>query len=174
MRNHKGEFIFAFKHKLQNVSATEAEIWAILHGLSIAWRKGFRNLLIESDSCIAINLLRDGVEAAHPLHDQIRSVLGIGNNTLSIIWRKVNRSANRVADKLAKESLSMTEQCIVLDSLPANLCNVFNLDLTGIASGTVCSVCFLGLEPLCSPKKKKAVEVIIWAMPMGVGYIYKN
>lgn len=57
LHNHKGEFIFAFSHRLQHVSTTEARVWAIYHDLGIAWGKRFRKLLVESDSVLAINFL---------------------------------------------------------------------------------------------------------------------
>lgn len=65
--NDSGEFLFAFSHKLEPCSVLEAELWAIYHGMSIAWGRGFRNLIVESESANAIKLLSNFSVDLHPL-----------------------------------------------------------------------------------------------------------
>jgi hypothetical protein len=60
LRDSNGCFLVAFAARLHNVSMLEAELWGIYHGLKLAWERGFRKIIVYSDSLIAINLLKDG------------------------------------------------------------------------------------------------------------------
>lgn len=50
LRYERGRFLVAFAHKLGACSIVQAELWAIYHGVCLAWRRGFKQLHIESDS----------------------------------------------------------------------------------------------------------------------------
>lgn len=110
----------------------EAELWAIYHDLSIALKKGALKVVVESDSELTIKLLSNGSDTGHPLYDLVRGVINIEENTMEIVWRKIARKANSMADLLAKESLSMVELCRIYDSLPNSCISFFNADLSGL------------------------------------------
>ena len=60
LRDSDSCFLVAFAARLHNVSVLEAKLWGIYHGLKLAWERGFRKIIVYSDSLIAINLLKDG------------------------------------------------------------------------------------------------------------------
>lgn len=59
-------FGFAFSSNLSRCPILDAELWAILYGVRFAWARGFHNLLIESDSQLAIGLIKNGCSQSHP------------------------------------------------------------------------------------------------------------
>ncbi|QHN95925.1 hypothetical protein S245_062926 [Arachis hypogaea] len=66
MKNIMGMWNWGFAKKLDSAKANEAEIEAINQGLELAWSKRIRNLIIESDSKGALDLIRKPRESSIP------------------------------------------------------------------------------------------------------------
>ena len=49
LRGSSGEWVVGFSINLGVCSIEEAELWAIVHGLRVAWRIGIRALIEETD-----------------------------------------------------------------------------------------------------------------------------
>lgn len=118
LRNEQGEFLFAFAYKLDHCSVLEAELWAIYHGLSIVWGRGFRNLVVESDSANAIRLLSEVRVDLDPLSHLVRGIKNMISQEAEIRWDHVLREANQLADILAKESSMLASVCKIYDVIP--------------------------------------------------------
>lgn len=56
LRDHGGCFCLGFSANLGDCSLLQAELWVVLYGIRFAWAQGFHNLIIESDSLLAIDL----------------------------------------------------------------------------------------------------------------------
>ncbi|KAK7282403.1 hypothetical protein RIF29_11134 [Crotalaria pallida] len=50
IRDNEGRFILDFAGKLGRCSITHAELWAVWHGVYLALDRGFRKVIIETDS----------------------------------------------------------------------------------------------------------------------------
>lgn len=59
-RNQVGAIVFAFAANIVFCSLMLAELWTIYIGISIAWTKGFRKFIVESDSKLAMYILIKG------------------------------------------------------------------------------------------------------------------
>lgn len=118
LRDHSGKFIFAFSHKLETSSFLEAELWAIYHGLSISWGKGFKQLIIASDCSAAINLLNSDLDHANPLASLVTSIVNITDTETEIRWRHIPRNYNIAANVLAMGSLRMNVTFYLWDLAP--------------------------------------------------------
>ncbi|KAE8685524.1 hypothetical protein F3Y22_tig00111096pilonHSYRG00121 [Hibiscus syriacus] len=59
IRDHKGQYILSFTKKLGIVIVLNDELWSISEGLHLAWDRGYRRVIIQSDNaeCITIKLL---------------------------------------------------------------------------------------------------------------------
>ncbi|KAH1084222.1 hypothetical protein J1N35_023983 [Gossypium stocksii] len=93
-------------------SITVAELWGIFHGTGTAWRKGIPNIIIESDSSTAAEIVLNGVKNRHPefyFIDAIQRAL-----RRDCCWSLVHVSKERkfVADWLVKSSLSVMGMCV--------------------------------------------------------------
>ncbi|MBA0591361.1 hypothetical protein Gorai_020039, partial [Gossypium raimondii] len=91
---------------------TVAELWGIFHGTGIAWRKGIPNIIIESDSSMASEIVLNGVKNRHPYFyfiDAIQRAL-----RRDCCWSLVHVSKEKkfVADWLVKSSLSVMGMCV--------------------------------------------------------------
>lgn len=60
VRDDKGDWISGFSRSLGVATVLHSELWAILDGLNLAWDRGFRKIILESDSKEAIDIINNG------------------------------------------------------------------------------------------------------------------
>jgi ribonuclease HI len=121
IRNCQGDFIAAFSAQVGSVSVVHAELWEIVYGLKLANNRGYKRIHVESDSLIAINLIRNGCNKEHSAFQLVKTALRFTEDMEAVIWQHSLREANQVADTLAKHSLSLLDNCKVFDNVPAFL-----------------------------------------------------
>lgn len=66
VRNNLGEWICGFYGSCGVADNLTTEIYAIMHGLDLAWNRGYRDVILETDSKSAIDLLNTA-QAYHPM-----------------------------------------------------------------------------------------------------------
>ena len=55
LRDHNWDWLWGFSVKIGTCSIIEVELWALIHGLRLAWLKGARKLGVEMDSLTVMN-----------------------------------------------------------------------------------------------------------------------
>nr|XP_025664883.1 uncharacterized protein LOC112763420 [Arachis hypogaea] len=129
-RNSDGRFLQGFSCNLGNCSIMHAELWAVIHGLSIATTKGYQCLFVESDSAEAINFINRGCSPTHPCAPLVQDIRGLAARIQKITWLHSLREANSVADLLAKKGQELPIGLHLFDKAPpfinyAILCDCF-------------------------------------------------
>lgn len=56
-RDHKGKWITGYSRSIEICSIVDAEFWIIMDGLDIAWRRCIEQLMVESDSLLAVSTI---------------------------------------------------------------------------------------------------------------------
>lgn len=74
VRDYGGGFSSAYPANLGDCSMLQAELWPILYGVRFAWARGLHNLVIESDSKLAIELITKGCPLRHPCHALVQQI----------------------------------------------------------------------------------------------------
>ncbi|KAK7376153.1 hypothetical protein VNO78_35007 [Psophocarpus tetragonolobus] len=109
VRDWEGKFAVGFSHLLNNCeTVVEAELLAIKIGIQVTISKGFKKLVVESDSYSAIQLINDGVFTCHPYPALVSSILDIANTADAVCYNHVFRETNSVADGFARHGLSLS------------------------------------------------------------------
>lgn len=85
---------FAFACNLGKCSVLEVELWAILYGVRFTWVRGYRNILIESDSQFAINLLDKGCSPHHLAYALVHRIQQLIGHVPNIHYAHILREAN--------------------------------------------------------------------------------
>lgn len=67
IRYFHGNWIKGFTHNLGSCSVPKAEVWVVLQGLELAWKQGFRKVVIETDSKLVHDLIISKIRPSHPL-----------------------------------------------------------------------------------------------------------
>ncbi|KAK8626555.1 hypothetical protein V6N13_134196 [Hibiscus sabdariffa] len=98
----------------------EAELWGITTGMDLAWRLGCRQLIIESDSSEALRMVQQYTfgSDSYIIVSYLRQIC---NKDWQIIFSKVARSNNEVADWLAKFASDTNFDVIFFESPPDGL-----------------------------------------------------
>lgn len=98
LRNSHGSF--GFSQRLEVDLVLESELWGIYHGLRLAWGRGYKKLLVETDSQEVLDLLTGNAFNNHTFHCLIQGILDIGAGNTEILRRNINRDFNEAANKL--------------------------------------------------------------------------
>ncbi|KAK6930357.1 Reverse transcriptase zinc-binding domain [Dillenia turbinata] len=81
LRNNKREWLASFSVNVDISSVIVAKMWGVCEGLRLAKRRGFRAVL-EMDSLVLANLLREEVDKEHPLSYFLKERDTMGQNLL--------------------------------------------------------------------------------------------
>lgn len=93
LSNLEGQWLIGTDRNLGICNSQQAESWAALLGLRLAWDQGFRRVLLETDSTTVHRLLtsKDHVQLKlNPMFHECISLLGIWMIQVNNIYRKAN------------------------------------------------------------------------------------
>lgn len=119
LRGDSGQFIVGFSMKLGSCSILTVELWGILHGLRLAWSRGFRHIVVYTDSKTTVSLLTDGCCRTHFYYSLVEAIHSVHDGSGSILWKYVPRESNQVA----KFGLSLDNQMKIFDIAPSFIMN---------------------------------------------------
>ena len=115
IRDSSGAWIFGFMKNIGSGEVLCAEAWGLIIGLQIAVELGIKDIVIESDSAILINMLSTEDNNSHPLGILIANCKALMHSFDTYVVQHIHRKRNMVADTLAKRS---TDQDLGLCRLP--------------------------------------------------------
>lgn len=107
LRSETGEWITGFSSCEGAGNPLLAELLAIKHGLNLAWEGGFRNIICETDSQEAVQLIHaTSPHALHVFADTMEQILDLMQRSWLVEMHHVFREANACADFLARYNTS--------------------------------------------------------------------
>lgn len=74
LRTEHGGFVLGLSTKLGRATVLEAELHAISVGINLTQARGYRQVAIESDSLLAVKLVRNGCPRLHPNHNLVHEI----------------------------------------------------------------------------------------------------
>ncbi|MED6181435.1 hypothetical protein PIB30_118602 [Stylosanthes scabra] len=131
IRDHMGRFVKAFSHNIGCCSIMQAELWGILKGIEIAVANGFLNIVVDSDSSMAINFVKNGVPSHHPCFPLVQDITNMLSRLHSFELNHTLREANSSADPLAKKGHSLPFGLHIFDAPPHELFVFLLFDSSG-------------------------------------------
>ncbi|XP_020225189.1 uncharacterized protein LOC109807072 [Cajanus cajan] len=79
-RDNFGRWLMGFYGDARVVDNLKEELLAILHGMKLAWRANFRNILCVSDSLLAVNLVLGPLDVFHSMLLSLLTLRSYYNN----------------------------------------------------------------------------------------------
>ncbi|KAF7833310.1 uncharacterized protein G2W53_015643 [Senna tora] len=109
-----------------------AEAWAVKIDLELARNSGVQNLVLEADSLIVINMIKNGVEIDHPLFPIIAGIRDMADKAdWNVTFSHTLREGNRVANVLASLAHSCPIYMQVWSNPPCMCVNALQDDVRG-------------------------------------------
>ncbi|KAL4306936.1 hypothetical protein AHAS_Ahas16G0228100 [Arachis hypogaea] len=130
-RNHLDRFVVGFSCNLGSCSIIQAELWSIVKGLHIAVANEFSHVLIESDSAMAINFIREDCINSHSCKPLLDNINLLSSRIHKVEWKHTLREANTVANTLANKGQDLPLGLHLFDALPPDIKNSLLLDSYG-------------------------------------------
>ncbi|KAF7823453.1 hypothetical protein G2W53_021597 [Senna tora] len=97
-------FRAGFMKSLGDCSILSAELWGMACDLEVAWELGFRRIILEADSLLAVTMLKQQVEGDHPCANLVLKILSLIEKDWEVKISHIFREGNRVADNIASRA----------------------------------------------------------------------
>ncbi|KAJ8768982.1 hypothetical protein K2173_023977 [Erythroxylum novogranatense] len=133
LRDDRSRWLVGFFGYIGHTTSLLAELLALQHGMALAWQRGFRQLIVESDSQDVIRLVANPCLSSHPcLHvrDAIRTLL-LHEWTCTIVH--AFREGNRCTDLFAKHGATNRRRWSLWPEPLPCLCTPLTLDASAWA-----------------------------------------
>ncbi|XP_072076840.1 uncharacterized protein [Arachis hypogaea] len=131
IRHHLGKFIKAFSCNLGSCSIMHAKLWAIIKALQIVISENFRDIVIESNSLMAINFIKDGSPPHHPCAALLEDVHNMVNRIHLVHWNHTLREAKSVVDILTKKGHTLPFGLHTFELAPSGIIQALSFDSFG-------------------------------------------
>ncbi|XVF49970.1 hypothetical protein PTKIN_Ptkin04bG0058900 [Pterospermum kingtungense] len=128
IRDESGSWIVGYNLKLGLCGCLAADLWALFQGIKFTWDRGYRKVLIESDSAAAVESLKK----APPLLNSNRALIERCYDLLHDNWDckvcAIRREENLCADWLATHVKGQLLGISIINSPPAELIPLLEVD----------------------------------------------
>ncbi|KAK3198861.1 hypothetical protein Dsin_022276 [Dipteronia sinensis] len=102
LRDHLKNWLTGFVLNKGRGNVLEAELWGFFEGLMLAWRSGYRNVLVETDSLYMVQLLAKDIHVNHPMFSIAHGCSALINLDWHCLVSYVYWERNKMADGMAR------------------------------------------------------------------------
>ncbi|KAF9663279.1 hypothetical protein SADUNF_Sadunf17G0021700 [Salix dunnii] len=133
-RDENGIWMFGFSSRVHSGSSFEAELVAVREALKLAWDKGLRRVILESDSESVVNRIRTQRirQPKNQLEEIILECQGYGSRAWNCFIQHTRREGNFAADALTKKLVSESFDLHVWNQPPKSLSLILLADMIGM------------------------------------------
>lgn len=132
VRNDNGSWLVGEARNIEKANLNIAELLALFFGLKLAWRKGYRRIILELDSVTAVNLILGNEvsnEGDRVIVDSCKELL---SRQREVKVEHVLKEANKVVDWLANWAMSLGFEERELLQPPLEMSTLLEEDAFGI------------------------------------------
>jgi len=130
IRNNNGDWLLGFSGFC---GITSSELYAIFHGLHIAYYAGYMNIILESDFRMALDFIMSDVQSHHPHAPLISQTVQLQHRYWIVHFQHTLRQGNECADWLAKHGASSSDALKSWIFCPPQLHHYLLDDALGVA-----------------------------------------
>ncbi|XP_039065588.1 uncharacterized protein LOC120211034 [Hibiscus syriacus] len=138
-RDDDGARIHGYSRNGGHTSVLKVELWSIYEGIVLARSLGIESLEVQKDCKQAVNLLEDKTMINSPI-SLVHSITALRKHTWSTRLSWIPRSANAVADKLAKMAPITVTQTELYAAPPPSLDSLLSADRRGASLQSITPV----------------------------------
>ncbi|KAK2661731.1 hypothetical protein Ddye_000305 [Dipteronia dyeriana] len=139
IRDDKKKWLIGFALNKGSCSVLEVELWAILEGLTLAWRVGYIKVMVESDSQVAVLFMSNSTPPNHPLFSIIHACKILMGKEWSCTIHHIYKESNKDVDHLANLGHSLDLVTTVFEYPHPQIAANLEDDCKGVATGRLVS-----------------------------------
>ncbi|CAI0399605.1 unnamed protein product [Linum tenue] len=132
LRDDSGNWIAGFQRRIGTCDVTAAELIAIRDGLSLVWVFGYRQVVVESDSLVVVQLIRNADTRFHPLAGVIEG----WRQYIDKDWRcklaHIPRGRNSLVDGMARMAHQALNVEILFSTPSVELQHIMQVEAAGL------------------------------------------
>ncbi|KAK5811264.1 hypothetical protein PVK06_026591 [Gossypium arboreum] len=113
LRDSHGNWLVGFCRFINRGFAITTELWAILHGLRIAWQKGYTKVIIESDNKSVVAMLTDVSIESSSLTTLVQRIKEECRGNWTVKIQHIFHKVNKVADYIVSYSMKKYDMEII-------------------------------------------------------------
>lgn len=125
----RGQWITSFNLNLVTSDALSSELRNIAEGMKLAWDKGFRRVILETDSKRALDLINSGGTKGNLLEHLVKVIVSLRSRNWDISLKWCFRECNGTAHWLAGDALGKSSGLSLLMEPPLSLKPILMRDL---------------------------------------------
>ena len=114
-RDETGKWLYGFWVNLGSCSALMAELWGAWYVLKIAWERGYRRLILEIDSLLAVNMIIKKHKQVNNYHSLLIDIFRLLDLQWNVRMQHTLREDNCGADVIANLGIQMVLACHMFD-----------------------------------------------------------
>ena len=138
IRDDCGNWILGFNRRIGITNSFCAELWGLREGLIMCCNLNISSIIVELDAKAVIEALRNDQYVNNIIYPILDDCRLLSSRFSRIKFNHCFREGNRVANSLAKISLNQEADCMVFNSPPVDVLNVFEDDLFGVCLNRSC------------------------------------
>ncbi|GLT63422.1 hypothetical protein SLA2020_359880 [Shorea laevis] len=115
-RDTSGNWLFGFNQQLGDGHAIRAALFALWKGMELTWNKGYRQVIVETDSLLAIQKLQNSSTETTSLSYWVQKCKSFLERDWFCVVRHVFREKNYCANAMASQFYHLREVYIILRS----------------------------------------------------------
>lgn len=131
LRNSNGAWLLGFMANLGWCDIISAEFWAIYQGLILSWNNGWKYIMVESDSSLAINMLKQNSTNPSRHLPLIVAIKDLCARSWQVRFEHTYQETNKVADLLSKKARGSLDGVSILNDPPDEILILLEDDRNG-------------------------------------------
>ncbi|CAJ2663874.1 unnamed protein product, partial [Trifolium pratense] len=131
IRDHQGNWCGGFAKFVGTGSVLIAELWGVLEGLKLVWRKGYRKVEVNIDSISVVKMILNGMTSSALGFSLVKSIGRLLDEQWEVKISHSYRETNKCADALASMGCILDCNIVFFETCPSSIKNLFSADVMG-------------------------------------------
>ena len=138
IRDDCGNWLLGFTRRIGITNNFSVKLWGLREGLIMCCNHNIASLIVELDAKAVIEAFRNDQYVNNIISPILDDCRLLSSHFSWIEFNHCFREGNRVADTLAKMSFNQEVDCMVFNSPPVDVLNVFEDDFYGVCLNRSC------------------------------------
>lgn len=140
LRDHDGGWRMGCCRNIGVCTSLQAELWALMDGLELAWSAGYKDIIVQMDCLVAVRIIRNQEGGPNAQTSIARRIQRLLQQDWRVTVTHVYREGNRCTNFLASYALSLGVRYHCLLEPPDGIVGLLREDADGVGRARLCCI----------------------------------